>query len=418
MRRLVLLFPVVLGCFGCSADRALRPTLPAYHVASVETGNVPWHLDRIDQAWLPFDQTYDTGTSGAGVDLYFIDTGIEADHQEFGGRASMDVDYVNDGRVDCTGHGTATASIAAGITTGVAPLARVHAIRIYGCSGDGPDSLIIAALNWVIANGSHPGVINLSLVADSDLAGVDSAVQHAIDAGFTVVTAAGNAAIDACFEAPAQVSAAITVGAIQANDAIASYSNQGPCVDVFAPAHNLYSAFSSGPTAYTFLTGTSAATPVVTGIAARYLSGHPTALPAEVSSWVVSQATPNALEGAWANSPNLVARADRMGQPLPSMPSWYTTTPHGPVAVLTVMGCSGLTCTFSVLGSATSPSNTMRCDVDFGDHKKQSAVAGNVAHTYGRSGTYTVTVTVTDAQSRKASTTRTVVVSGLSVKHG
>jgi subtilisin family serine protease len=100
---------------------------------SSQQTNAPWHLDRIDQRALPWDTTYNYSSSGAGVHVYILDTGIRVTHQEFGGRASVANDFVGDGQNgnDCNGHGTHVAGLVGGSTWGVAKQASLH-IAVLG----------------------------------------------------------------------------------------------------------------------------------------------------------------------------------------------------------------------------------------------------------------------------------------------
>jgi subtilisin family serine protease len=124
-------------------------------------------------------------------------------------------------------------------------------------------------------------VANMSLSAGTS-SSLDAAVKRSIASGMTYVIAAGNGntlgvAQDACKTSPARVAEAITVGATDSNDAKASWSNYGNCVDFFAPGLNITSAWLNGGT--NTISGTSMATPHVTGVAALYLQGNPAATP-------------------------------------------------------------------------------------------------------------------------------------------
>jgi subtilisin family serine protease len=107
----------------------------------------PWGLDRIDQRTLPLSGSYTYATTGAGVNVDVIDTGIRRTHTRLGGRALVGFDAINDGRntSDCNGHGTHVAGTVGGSTFGVAKGVRPFAVRVLRCSGSGTTSGVIPA---------------------------------------------------------------------------------------------------------------------------------------------------------------------------------------------------------------------------------------------------------------------------------
>jgi aqualysin 1 len=273
--------------------------------ASVTQNNPPWGLDRTGQRDLPLNSAYSYTTTGSGVNAYIIDTGIRRTHTQFGGRAFVGFDAVGDGQNtnDCNGHGTHVAGTVGGATFGIAKSVRLFAVRVLNCSGSGSNSGVIAGVDWVTANHINPAVANMSLGGGVSSA-LDSAVRNSIAAGVTYAIAAGNSNQDASNSSPARVSEAITVGSSTISDNRSSFSNFGSVVDIFAPGSSIPSAWFSSDTATATLSGTSMATPHVTGVAARFLQSNPGASPAQVRNEIVNQSTTNRLSGIPAGTAN------------------------------------------------------------------------------------------------------------------
>ena len=273
--------------------------------ATVTQTNPPWGLDRIGQRDLPLNQAYSYTTTGAGVNVYIIDTGIRRTHTQFGGRAFVGFDAIGDGQNtnDCNGHGTHVSGTVGGSTFGVAKGVRLFAVRVLNCSGSGTNSGVIAGVNWVTANHISPSVANMSLGGGASSA-LDTAVNNSINSGVTYTIAAGNANTNAANSSPARVAAAITVGSSTISDARSSFSNFGSVVDIFAPGSSILSAWRTSDTATATLSGTSMATPHVAGVAARFLQSNPGSSPATVRNEIVNQATLNHLSGIPSGTAN------------------------------------------------------------------------------------------------------------------
>jgi subtilisin family serine protease len=272
--------------------------------ATATQSNATWGLDRSDQRALPLNGTYTYTPTGAGVNVYIIDTGIRFAHADFGGRAVSGYDAVDGGSADdCNGHGTHVAGTVGGSTYGVAKGATLYGIRVLDCAGSGTNSGVIAGMDWVAQNHVKPAAANMSLGGGASQA-TDDAIQRMVNAGVTVVVAAGNENQNACNTSPARAAAAITVGATTNTDARASFSNYGSCLDIFAPGNNITSAWHTGNTATNTISGTSMAAPHVAGVAALYLQGTPSATPATVTNALITTATTGKVTSLGTGSPN------------------------------------------------------------------------------------------------------------------
>ena len=246
-----------------------------------------WGLDRIDQQNTTYDNSYSyPSTGGAGVRVYVVDTGVMASNPDFTGRVETGFDAygANLQGADCQGHGTHVAGTIGGTNYGVAKKVTIVPVRVLGCSGSGTWSAFIAGLDWIAKNNpaGTPAVMSAS-IGGGFMQSVNDAVQNLYAAGITPVIAAGNSTDDACKYSPSSAPNAITVGATDNTDARAYFSNYGDCVDVFAPGLNIVSDNYQDPTTPRTLSGTSMATPHVSGLAALYLAANPTATPAQVT---------------------------------------------------------------------------------------------------------------------------------------
>jgi subtilisin family serine protease len=382
-----------------------------FEVASTQTG-ASWGLDRIDQATLPLDGSFTYPTTGAGVNVYIIDSGIRHTHVEFGGRVVPAYSSIADGygADGCHWHGTHVAGIVGGTTYGVAKGATLYSVRAFDCSGLGTSTSIISAIDWVTQNHRTPSVANLSISGDLSST-VNQAVANSINAGVLYVVAAGNnVGASACNYSPASVSAALTVAAIGGQDTQGSYSNGGTCVDLYAPGTQIYSATNVSDTDVALYSGTSQASAFAAGAAALYLQANPSASPAQVHDALVSAATVGVVNGVTGGAPNRLLRVTTSGgsggtggtQPPPPPPPGNVA----PTAKLSV-SCSRLNCTFD--GSAsTDDAGIASYAWSFGDGA--TASGSKASHGYSAAGTYTVTLTVTDTGGLSSSITQSVTV--------
>jgi subtilisin len=260
------------------------------------------------------------GSGSVNVDIAILDTGIDTSHPDLnvvGGVACNGSGY-KDGH----GHGTHVAGIAAARdnatgVVGVAPGARLWAVRVLSSSGSGSWSNLICGVDWVTRNAARIEVANMSLGGSgSEPTGagcstgdvLHDAVCRSVAAGVTYVAAAGNSSANAAGVVPAAYDEVITVSSLadfngragggaaatcrsDTDDTFANSSNYGSDVDLIAPGVCIYSTYLGG--GYKTLSGTSMASPHVAGAAALYRAAHPGASPAQVKSALRSAANLN-----------------------------------------------------------------------------------------------------------------------------
>jgi subtilisin family serine protease len=309
-----------------------------------------YQLDRIDQRTrLPLSGTYTYCVDGTGVNVYVLDTGVWRNHNEFtmGGYSrvtpGIDVRYLpasqgtpdnpcpnlqnevnafncNFGQALNASHGTAVASVIGGKTYGVAKNVTIIPVRVADCNGYGTVTNVIWGLDSILTvhQAGTLAVANLSFVIPWDYTSdvsLTRAVNRVIDAGITVVAAAGNFQRTAGAFMPANNPRVITVGGSDRQDArwidyiygTNEGSNYGDLIDVFAPAEaraaHIWGCVHYSPPPHdpyairpSHSAGTSFACAVVTGVVAQYLQAHPTATPAEVENWIKTNATADRLQ--------------------------------------------------------------------------------------------------------------------------
>lgn len=289
-------------------------SIEADQYAYAYTQTLPTGINRIDGDVSSTISGNGSGTVG-NVEIYIIDTGIQTNHPDLnvvgginyaGGSSSN----YNDGN----GHGTHVAGTAAAkdntsYVVGVAPAANLFAVRVLNNQGSGQFSWIISGVNWVTSrkSGNTKGMVaNMSLGAYAGTTGynsLDNAIANSISAGITYAIAAGNSSGDASLYTPAHVTSALTVGAYSpTSNAWASFSNYGSIVDILAPGVNILSTYKNSSTAT--LSGTSMASPHVTGTVALYLSGNPSASPTTVRTALINAANSHIPVNPGSGSPN------------------------------------------------------------------------------------------------------------------
>ncbi|MDI6637500.1 MAG: S8 family peptidase [Bacillota bacterium] len=233
---------------------------------------VPWGITRVraPEAW--------GSATGRGVRVAVLDTGIDMSHPDLKANIEGGFDCINETTdvVDDNGHGTHVAGTIAALdndfgVVGVAPEARLYAVKAFDSRGQGQVSDIVQGMEWCITN--RVQVINMSFgTADSSRA-LTVAINKAAEAGIVMIAAAGNDGRRDGVLYPARDPNVMAVTASTRDDRIASFSNSGTQVAVAAPGEDVYSTYRDG--GYKSLTGTSMACPHVAGVVALLLSTSP-----------------------------------------------------------------------------------------------------------------------------------------------
>jgi len=274
----------------------------------VQQRNPPWHLDRIDQRSSSLNNYYYSKYTGEGNDIYILDSGIYYRHSEFEGRAyyggydALDfLDGTNWRGSDCNGHGTHVAALAAGKNYGVAKKARVYSIRVLDCNLFGPYSAILAGLDYTIQKireRKRKAVVSMSLSGPRSPT-FDAQVRKVVQNGIPVVVAAGNARKNACGFSPSAAEAygIISVGGTkQYRDGIYFSTNYGPCISIMAPGQDVRSATYTCSNCWSFLSGTSMSTPLVSGAISLLQQQFPSHSVNQLKQQLLASSTRNAID--------------------------------------------------------------------------------------------------------------------------
>ncbi|MEG6617159.1 S8 family peptidase [Peptococcaceae bacterium 1198_IL3148] len=233
---------------------------------------IPWGVDRIgaNKVW--------NYSRGENVRVAVLDSGIDLDHPDLVKNIKGGINILNQTPIpeDDNGHGTHVAGTiaaednATGVV-GVAPAVDIYAVKIIDNNGDGTLADIIKGIDWCIRNRMQ--IANLSVGTDRQLVSLKVAVTNAYRAGLIMVSAAGNDGINNSVDFPGAYPEVISVGAVDQHNQLAPFSSRGPEVTVIAPGSGIYSTSLNGT--FLRLSGTSMATPHVTGLIALALKMNP-----------------------------------------------------------------------------------------------------------------------------------------------
>jgi subtilisin family serine protease len=347
------------------------------------------------------------GDTGSGVTVAVLDTGVDPGHPDLAGQIDRSSVFVPGADLlDRAGHGTHVASTIAGtgaasggVERGVAPGARLDVGKVLGDDGSGQDSWILAGMQWAAVDAGAK-IISMSLGSTDPSDGTDP-LSEAVDTlsaqtGALFVIAAGNAGAPSTVSSPGAASAALTVGAVDADDQLAYFSSQGPRlsdqaikpeltapgVDISA-ARSQYTAEGSG--SYLTLSGTSMATPHVAGAAALLLSRHPSLTGAQLKDALVTTTKP---------TPGLTPFQGGTGRVDVAAAVATDVFATGTVNVAATGGTVVKTVTYTNIGTAA---RTLRLSIS-GDVPAGLLTLGATGLTVPAHGTATATVTVDTAK--------------------
>lgn len=273
--------------------------------------SAPWGLARISHRARGANSYVYDPSAGRGTYAYVVDTGLNTNHSDFGGRARFGYNAVaGSADADVQGHGTHATGIVGGGAYGVAKAAQLVAVKVFDRGGS-LTSVILDGYNWAVAdigrkNRVGRAVINMSLGGGTSAA-FDSAVRAAYAAGVVTVVAAGNQARDVGSESPASAPAAVTVGAVDGDDKQASYSNFGKAVDIYAPGSNILSTWIGSASATATMSGTSMACPHVSGLVLYLMAKEGLTDPGAIVARVKALGQTNVISGVGPGSPDLLA---------------------------------------------------------------------------------------------------------------
>ena len=411
-------------------------------------GSLSWGLDRIDQRTpVTSSRSFSFTTNGSGVNIYILDSGVAWDHPEFGSRVANGWSYrssssalasynsaltqwnsnpnanprpgiepcANDGshaidptqfdnpaqpdatdvgRTDNDGHGTHVAGIAAGDSVGVAKNATIIPVRALDSCGNGTRIMILEALAWILADhdSNEKAVVNLSVGFGEQVSTVDNAITSLMNEGVLVTAAAGNSSASACNSTPASTTGTISIGSSTITDTESGFSNYGDCVDLFSPGSSIVSSISylSGSTnTYALQSGTSMATPFVTGALARYLqslANAPTSFAAGQTSawnWLNTNASTNRI--TYSDSSRLTQTPNKLLYVPPGIPGQVASLAAVPADSAVVATWTGNVP--GVTYTATATPGNASCTTVGGSSCSISGLTNGVTYTVSVTGT-------------------------------
>ncbi len=251
---------------------------PEYRYFMQQVPNDDYYADQWALPKIKAPQAWDV-TTGGGVIVAVVDTGVDYSHEDLDGKVIKGYDYVNsdDDPMDDESHGTHVAGTIAGVTNngigiaGVSWGAKILAVKVLDENGSGTTFRVAQGIKYAADNGAK--IINLSLGGYGSSLTMSDAIAYAQGKGCVIVAAAGNDNCDTPHY-PSCYQKVIGVGATDSFDVKSGFSNYGWYVDVAAPGSSILSCYSING-GYAYGSGTSMATPHVAGLAALIASRYP-----------------------------------------------------------------------------------------------------------------------------------------------
>lgn len=276
----------------------------------------PWHLDRVTKP-VDYDFSKCHNNKSLTINTYIIDTGVDADHPEFEGRAKFLENFTGDNiDTDANGHGTHCSGLVGSRTFGVCKDARLFGVKVLDANGSGSTSNVLRGMEYVFnrhkmeskTNNNVRSIISMSLGGGYSLAINRMAEAMLKDDTIYFAAAAGNENSDSCNTSPASAKGIFTVMAMDKMDNRAYFSNFGKCADMYSPGVDIESTIPGGNAVFS---GTSMACPILVGVLNHYVNNFPYLNMKGIKEKMLNDAIKNDIKKNPNKTPNLMVHLSR-----------------------------------------------------------------------------------------------------------
>lgn len=415
---------------------------------TIQAQATPTGIDRAfasGNANLDIDATDDARVD---VDVAVIDTGIDFEHpdldvvggvtcRESGGPRWSRTASCSSGGDDDHYHGTHVAGTIGAIdngdgVVGIAPGARLHAVKVLSSSGSGSEAMVVAGIDWVAANAGTIEVANMSLGGSGYSQAEYDAIQGAVEAGVAFAVAAGNDGAAASNFSPAAFDNVLTVSALadfdgapggngsptcrsDQDDTLADFSNWGSAVDIAAPGVCIRSTYPVEQGGYGTISGTSMASPHAAGALAILASADNPGNASDVDALYDAVVAAGNLDWTDDSGDGTKERLLDLSDATLFAPAMIGDGGGGgggggdenqPPTASFVDSCDDLTCSFNGGASSDVDGSIVGYAWNFGDGT--TTTGPTATHDYAQAGNYGVTLTVTDDDGATDQISRTV----------